>query len=355
MNPQYQTLADQLSRYLAGKWQQKVTVNEIKRIPGGASRETYRVMLSRDDTALGVIVRRDPPSSLIDTERALEFAAYAAVYGSSIPVPEPLFLEEDLSHLERPFTVMEMIDGCEASHSALLTEPYVQHREKIAEQAWSILGRLAAMDADNPVLLAYCKKPEPANCALEQVEYWAKVIRDDALHPQPIAEAAIRYLQGNPPPPPQKLAIVHGDYRSGNFLFNGEGDVKGILDWEMCHIGDPLEDLAWSLDPLWSWPAPNLAGNLVSRQQAINHWQAASGLTVDLQVFKWWQIFASLKGLAIWTSSTEEFMHGTSHEPITAIAGWVMSDRQNRILVDQLQPNSPRTYSEDLTASEVKS
>jgi aminoglycoside phosphotransferase (APT) family kinase protein len=307
------------------------------------------VQLVRDGKNLPVILRLDPASSIIDTERALEFAAYKAVYGTSIPVPAALFLEEDLAVIGRPFSVMEMIEGCEASPDALLMEPYVHHREKIAEQVWSILGRLAAMDADNPVLLACTPKPAADRCALEQVEYWAKVIRDDAMQPQPVAEASIRYLQSNPPPPPQKLAIVHGDYRSGNFLFNTAGEIKGVLDWEMCHIGDPLEDLAWSLDPLWSWPDRELAGKLVSRQQAISYWQAASGMTVDLQAFKWWQVFASVKGLAIWISSIDEFMHSDGHEPITALAGWVMSDRQNRILVDQLQPNSPRVYSEDLT------
>ena len=349
MNTQYETLAGQLGSYLAGQWQQTVSVKEITRIPGGASRETYRVQLVRDGKNLPVILRLDPTSSIIDTERALEFAAYKAVYGTSIPVPAALFLEEDLSVVGRPFSVMEMIEGCEASPDALLMEPYVHHREKIAEQAWSILGRLAAMNADNRVLLARTEKPDPDRCALEQVEYWAKVITDDAMAPQPIAAAAIRYLQNNPPPPPQKLAIVHGDYRSGNFLFNTEGEIKGVLDWEMCHIGDPLEDLAWSLDPLWSWPDRRLAGKLVSRQQAIEYWQAASGMTVDLDAFKWWQVFASVKGLAIWISSIDEFMHGNGHEPIAALAGWVMSDRQNRILVDQLQPDSPRLYSEDLT------
>ncbi len=45
--------------------------------------------------------------------------------------------------------------------------------------------------------------------------------------------------------------MVHGDYRSGNFLHDGEGRILAVLDWEMAHIGDPLEDLGWALDPLW--------------------------------------------------------------------------------------------------------
>ncbi len=100
----------------------------------------------------------------------------------------------------------------------------------------------------------------------------------------------------------------------------------------MAHIGDPLEDLAWSLDPLWGWPERHLAGGLLPRQRAIDIWRAASGLKFDVEAFRWWQVFASIKGLAIWISSTEDFANGSTKEPILAMAGWVMTDRQNRIL-----------------------
>ena len=59
-------------------------------------------------------------------------------------------------------------------------------------------------------------------------------------------------------------------------------------------------------------------------------------------------MFASLKGLAIWISSTEDFANGTTKEPILAVAGWLMTDRQNRILVDRLRPDSPHRYAEAL-------
>jgi hypothetical protein len=87
---------------------------------------------------------------------------------------------------------------------------------------------------------------------------------------------------------------------------------------------------------------------LLPREDAIRIWEAASGLTVDRDVFRWWQVFASLKGLAIWISSTEDFLHGDSKEAILAMAGWVMTDRQNRILVDRLHPASDHRHAEPL-------
>ena len=110
----------------------------------------------------------------------------------------------------------------------------------------------------------------------------------------------------------------------------------------MAHIGDPLEDLAWSLDPLWGWPDKTLAGGLLPRAEAMALWEKASGFRIDRQAF------ASLKGLAIWISSSEDFANGSTKEPILAIAGWMMTDRQNRILVDRLRPDSEHALTEPL-------
>ena len=342
MHPSLQPLADRFVRYLADRWGAPVGLKTIEQIPGGASRETYRVRVESAGEVQGLILRRDPVSSLIDTERALEYQTYSAVYGTAVPVPEPLILEEDTRHLDRPFSVMREIPGCETGIPPLSAPPYDAVRETIGRNKWTLLGTLAAMNVDTLGVSEFM--PVPEHAAARELEYWAGVVESDALHPQPIAEAAIRWLRRNLPEPGPKLSLVHGDYRSGNFLYNASGEIKGVLDWEMAHLGDPLEDLAWSFDPLWGWPERELAGALLPREEAIGIWEQASGLTVDREAFRWWQIFASLKALAIWISSTEDFMHGESKEPILGMAGWVMADRQNRILLDRLQPNSPHLY-----------
>ncbi len=347
MPPPLERLGDRLVVYLRRHWGDDVTLLSIEQIPGGASRETYRVRLRTGAGERGIILRRDPISSLIDTERALEYRTYQAVHQhTGIPVPEPLMLEEDPAHLDRPFSIMGEIPGCETATSALSQPPYVELRERIGQGKWTLLGQLAAANVEDLRLTEFMEVPEhPAG---RELEYRAHVIEQDALHPQPVAQAAVRWLRRHLPPPSGRLCLVHGDYRSGNFLFDAEGEIRGILDWEMAHIGDPLEDLAWSLDPLWGWPDRELAGNLLPRHEAIAIWEHASGLKVDRQVFRWWQVFASLKGLAIWISSTEDFVNGSSKEPILAMAGWVMTDRQNRILVDRLHPGSAHRYTEPL-------
>jgi aminoglycoside phosphotransferase (APT) family kinase protein len=352
MHPSLVPLSRHLEDYLRVRWPhlRNLAVTELAQIPGGASRETYRVTLRFEDDGTartrGIIFRRDPPTSLIDTERPLEYRTYAAVYGSAVPVPEPLVLEESPGALERPFSIMAEIPGCQSATTLFDTDAYRPLRRQIGEEKWSILGKLAAMDVRALGVDAFMPMPTVGDCAMRELDYWAGVIENDALHPQPIAAATIRWLRRHRPRPAQKLCLVHGDYRSGNFLFDPQGHIRGVLDWEMAHVGDPLEDLAWSLDPLWCWPEKHLAGGLVPREDAIAIWERASGLSVDREAFRWWQIFASLKGLAIWVSSTQDFAEGATKEPILAMAGWVMTDRQNRILVDRLSPVSRHRYAE---------
>lgn len=294
-----------------------------------------------EDERQGVIVRRDPPTSLIDTERAHEFKTYQAVYGSVIPVPEPIALEErpDVLNrvLKRPFSITREIAGCESATSNFALPEYRPLRQKIGQQKWTVLGNLARL-APEALQLDFMELP--SHPAREALEYWSAVVAEDALHPQPIAEAAIRHLQRELPDPSADCVLVHGDYRSGNFLYDQDGTIQGVLDWEMAHLGDPLEDLAWSMDPLWCFPEKTLAGGLLPRADALAIWERASGITVDAEAFRWWQIFASLKALAIWISSAESFVNGATKDPILAYAGWPLIDRQNRILLDRLDPNS---------------
>ncbi|MEM7099352.1 MAG: phosphotransferase family protein [Pseudomonadota bacterium] len=335
MEPRLKPLGQATADYLQQIWSKPCGLVDIKQIPGGASRETYRLKLQIDGEASGLILRRDPPSSLIDTERHHEFNTYRTVFQTGVmPVPEPLILEEDHAALERPFSIMREIANGQASPAGLDDPAMDACRERLGRTKWTLLGRLASTPiSDLPGLTDFM--PVPDHPEAENLAYWADVIRSDSLHPQPIAEAAFRWLERNLPEPSGKLCLTHGDYRTGNYLYTASGEITGVLDWEMAHISDPLEDLAWSLDPLWS-PQPAIAGRLMTRLEAVGIWQTASGIQIDPIRFKWWQIFASVKALAIWTSSNEDYVNGTTKEPILALAGWPLMDRQSRILMDRL-------------------
>ncbi len=313
-----------------------VRIEDLRRVHGGASRETFRFTAVRGDgQARGLILRRDPEASLIDTERELEFSAYRSFHGTSVPVPEAIALEADPRWLDRPFFLMEEITGGTAA-SPFDAAPYAGIESAVGERFWSILGHIAAAHAPATPLARVADVPAPEACWRRELDYWEGVLDEDEQEPQPIARAAIRQLRRTPPPPPPRVTIVHGDYRSGNFLFRETGEIAAVLDWEMAHLGDPHEDLAWAMDPLWSQGQSERPAGMIPLNEAITHWERASGMTVNPEALAWWRIFAAVKGIAIWVSSAKEFSAGTNTDPVLAFSGWYCTVQHNQILLELL-------------------
>lgn len=332
-------LEERLAAYIARKMPDArgLTVSGLERISGGASRETYRFRLSWEGGERPLILRRDPPASLIETERRVEFEAYRAFHGSAVPVPEMLWLEEEDDALDHPFFVAEELTGRQASPQVLLSGAYDQVLPRLAERKWTILGEIAKADPVALGLTGVMPAPALDACWSRELDHWETLIDRDSVEPLPITRAAIRWLRAHPPPPAQKLSVVHGDYRTGNYLFDEAGDIHGVLDWEMAHLGDPLEDLGWSLQPVWSFGRKGLAGGLVPQDEAVAIWERASGLKADPAALKWWILFNCVKGQGIWVGSAKAFISGGNKAPIMVYPAWWLINAQDRAMLKVME------------------
>jgi aminoglycoside phosphotransferase (APT) family kinase protein len=334
-------IATRLAAYLQHRMPHvsAVEVSGVSRIHGGASRETFRLRATWREAGASVeralVLRRDPVASLLETERDLEYNAYKSFHPTGVPVPEPLFLETELSWLDRPFFVMEQIEGCQAA-SPFNADSYGENAEKIGRQFWTHLGRIARADPAAIGLAATMPPVEADACWRRELDHWEKVIDEDEVTPQPIARAAIRWLRRNPPPPAQKISVVHGDYRTGNFLYDGDGNIRAILDWEMCHLGDPLEDVGWASDPLWAFEDANRPGGMIGKEEAYAIWERESGLKIDRHALRWWEIFNAVKGLGIWISAGKEYHTGANRDPVLAFSSWYCTDVHDRLLASRV-------------------
>jgi aminoglycoside phosphotransferase (APT) family kinase protein len=312
-------LAGRLGAYLEHRMPQAggVAVDELARIYGGSSQETYRFRASWQESGDAVerrlILRRDVAAGLVVAERDLEYTVYRALAGQGIPAPQAHWLELDSAWLDRPFFIMDLIEGKPGNPFG--EDPYEGHDEAVARQFWAVMGQLAALDHRALGLETLRNGTADSGFWRLELERWEAILDAGEAVIEPIVRGAIRWLRRHPPPEPAKPAIVHGDYRSGNFLFTGEGLISAILDWEMCHIGDPLEDMAWAIDPFWpiTRHLPLDAG--------IAEWERASGMRVDRKALDWWRLFAAVKACAIWTTAEAALASGESHQMVVALSG----------------------------------
>jgi aminoglycoside phosphotransferase (APT) family kinase protein len=337
------SLEQRLQNYIAGKMPEAldICVSALDRIPGGASRETYRFVLSYADqngtAERKLILRRDMPSSMLESERRIEFGAYRAFWNTVVPVPEMLWLEEDPAHLDHPFFIAAEVSGYQATPALLNMPPYTDHNAALGQRKYEILGAITKADPVSNGYTALFEAPDPAECWQIELEKWAKILEDDRVRAEPIAQALIRWMRANPPPPAQRISVVHGDYRTGNFLFDESGGIHAILDWEMTHLGDPLEDLAWSFSRMWCVAKDDRVGGLLLKPEAIAHWEAASGLKAEPSALHWWECLAALKGQALWVSAARNWLDAPTKETIHLFTAWMVLNAQDKASLELME------------------
>jgi aminoglycoside phosphotransferase (APT) family kinase protein len=302
-----------------------IMVANLQRIPGGASRETWSFDAAwREngrDFSEGLIIRRDPDASLLETDRDVEFRVVHAVHGK-VPVPKTHWIETDGAALDRPFFVMGRIDGCETNPTRVLMDPrFFASRDRIAREFTDILARIHVLDWRALGLDFLDAPPGEDRCGITEIDRWEAIIERDSLEPQPVFRGALRWLRHNLPPPAQRIALVHADYRTGNFLCAPDGEIKGILDWEMAHLGDPMEDVGWACMRPWRWLGNELIGGLMERADFYRKYEEASGLNVDEKAVLFWEVLGNIKLAAIFITGARNFSEGRTRSPMMVFLG----------------------------------
>jgi aminoglycoside phosphotransferase (APT) family kinase protein len=331
-------MEERIAAYLAHRMPaaREVQVSRLWRVPGGASRETWSFDVAwqegHESGGGGFILRRDPDASLLETDREREYRIYRALEGTDVPAPRARWLESDPHWLDRPFFIMERIDGCQTAGDHLAGPAFASLRPKVAARKMEILGTIHRLDW-RALGLGVLGVPESvAACAPRELAYWRTVVRAEALEPQPVLEAAMDWLAAHLPAPAPCIALVHGDYRTGNFLYDEVGEIRGILDWEMAHLGDPLEDLAWLCLRSWRFRRAGMIGGLAPREEMFGLYAQASGLKVDERAVRWWEILGNIKLAAIFLTGARSFAEGRTPEIMMALVGRMLPPLEAEIL-----------------------
>ena len=288
-----------------------VAIENFRKMPGGASREIWSfdcAMERGGETARrAMVLRRDPGAHNISTNRRHEFMVIRAAFEERIPVPEVFWVSEDPAVLGSAFFIMERIDGETLARRLLRDDTYARAREVMPLQLADILAKIHRID---PVKHKLDFLAEPGdNAALTEVKRYEENFRRLALEPHPAFELAFRWLLKRVPRTPRKT-LVHGDYRIGNVIFGPEG-VRSILDWELAHLGDPMEDVGWMCVRAWRFGNDQKpVGGLGTREDFFRAYEKASGSAVDPESARFWEVFGNLRWGIITISQARTHIDG---------------------------------------------
>ena len=274
-------LADRLGRVLGG------TVTSVRRLSGGASRITSAVeLVEPDGTGRALILQQRRGHGLTPgTDVAMEAALLRAARRLAVPVPGVVAAGRD-DGLDEGWLVVDRLEGESIARRILRDEDYVDARARLVADLASALARIHAIPPDGVVGLP---RADPLRRPLPFLDATGEV--------RPVLELAGRWLEANRPVPTGRT-LVHGDYRMGNFLVDESG-LRGVLDWELAHAGDPAEDIGWLTAPPWRFGGAGDVGGLGRLDEFLSEYSRAGGSVVDRATVRWWQVYATLKWAVI--------------------------------------------------------
>ncbi len=311
----------------------EVAVHDLRRLSGGASRETWAfTAVSARNGEHRLVLRRDPGATIGSTDRSTEFELLRAAGAGGVAVPRVRFLLEEADGLGSGF-VMDHIEGETIPRKILRDDEYATARANLTAQCAQAAAAIHALPLDTLPRLARQDAPG-------QIEQFQGVL--DALgEPHPAFELGLRWLRAHASAlPPTPLTLVHGDFRNGNFIVGDDG-LRSVLDWELAHLGDPVEDLGWLC--VKSWRFGNVdrpVGGFGHVDELLAGYATAGGREVTPEHLRYWEVFGTLKWGVICEMQAFSHLQGLVRSVELAALGRRIAEMEWDLL-DLIDPEPP--------------
>ena len=239
-----------------------------------------------------------------------EYRVLRALWPVGVPVAQPLALCEDPAVSERPFYVMEFVEGAILRDRAQAEATFdVATRSRIGDNLAATLARLHDVDVERAGLGDLARHDGYVERQIRRWRSQYEQMRVEGDNDDGLVDAVADRL-ARAIPRQQRVTVVHGDYRLDNTVLDDRGDVRAILDWEICTLGDPLADVGLLLD-YWAEPddptaallgsAPTTAAGFASREEVLTAYGAHSDLDLDAvayyRAFGYWKLACILHGV----------------------------------------------------------
>ena len=274
---------------------QPARISAMQRLTGGTSHDSWAFDAEVEGIIHPLILRRDFSSEILDLDLATEYDLLSRLHAAGLAVSKPLTSGDARSVIGAAYSISERLTGGDVRKRMARQErqptaigvALVELQARIHKLEWA-----AIVDGLLP--------QHGAGTALYQVERWAGVAMLHARGPDLLLAATVDWLKTNLPAE-TPLCLVHGDYKANNLVVGDDGRFA-IIDWELAHIGDPLEDIAWTM--LWRTPH-DLVGGMLLPDQYIAAYENAVGVAVDQRRLDYWRLFVLMKLLAVFLKSNQ--------------------------------------------------
>jgi aminoglycoside phosphotransferase (APT) family kinase protein len=301
------SLQDSLAAVLRPILRTEVAIEDLRALTGGASRTTWAFDAVMPDARRSLILRIGPPDEM-HAGMELEARVQAAAAAAGAPVPHVLVADDSPAALGNPFLICDAIGG----------ETIVRRIQRQLDNA----GRTQLLGQCAQALAAIHRaEPNAPNLTREdQLTEWRE--RLDAMADTTATfEWAFRWLSAHRPKP-SPPGLVHGDYRMGNLIVDGS-NLAAVLDWELVHIGEVYEDLAWFCIRAWRFGAgrDHAAGGLGGVEDFLCAYEQAGGAAIDRVAFHWWLVLATLRWGVICRYQAERHLSGQTRSVELAAIG----------------------------------
>ncbi len=291
-------------------------VTYFEQLEGGFSRHSYAASVQHERAGHGeYIVRVRPRGSLLDTDVGQEFRTFALLAGEPVPTPRVHGFEasED-TPFGGPFFVMDRLPGRapnvwrERERQALVAD--WTDRRGLATDLVTHLATIHGIDAARAAGAAVSRTFS------QTVDHWQAIYEDMRLVRDPVIDEAYAWVRQREPEPVAPC-LVHGDYRIGNCLIDGQR-ITGILDWELAFVGDPRFDLGYiSLEyhaGKFAAPGSELLNAVADHDWFYERYGELTGRSVDVEVVRTFAAIGALMLFAIMTTGLRVYSRGETSD-----------------------------------------
>jgi aminoglycoside phosphotransferase (APT) family kinase protein len=235
----------------------------------------------------------------------VEFRVVQAAASAGVPVPRPLAFEPAGGRLESAGFVMDYVAGTSVAPRVLRRDDLAAARAALPAQLGEALAGVHSIDG-RAIEGVAASGSDPA---LAACELWEAML-DQVGEPLPAVEAGLRWLRLHPPPPAPRECLVHGDFRLGNLIVDASG-LAAVIDWELCHSGDPAEDVGWLCVRSWRFGNDEkpVAG-VGSLAELLDAYEAAGAEPLDADRIRWWEALGNVKWAVICARQAHDHLTG---------------------------------------------